>query len=187
MAEEGEDGEFADCSYWDNRYSKSTASEPSYDWLRSYQSLVPFFEKHLFVPKPPATRPHILHLGSGNSTVPIDLHRAGYTIQACIDFSTVVVDTMKQMHEEGGDIKWVTGDVRDMKQQVPDASVDVAFDKSTLDSMVWGSAWDPPETVIQDTTHYINEVRTGVPQIYNFHFDGYVLSKCHVLYCLIER
>lgn len=36
-------------------------------------------------------------------------------------------------------------DVRSL--QLPDASVDVAIDKGTLDAMIHGSLWDPPDDV----------------------------------------
>jgi hypothetical protein len=48
--------------------------------------------------------------------------------------------------------------VRDIRKQVPDASVDVAFDKGTLDAMISGSPWGPPDDVLQNTTCYIDEV-----------------------------
>ncbi len=48
-------------------------------------------------------------------------------------------------------------DVRDMKG-VDDASVDVAFDKSTLDVMIHGSPWSPPQDVRDNTSAYLREV-----------------------------
>ena len=37
-------------------------------------------------------------------------------------------------------------------------SVDVAFDKGTLDAMIYGSPWDPPDEVLDSTGRYIREV-----------------------------
>ena len=145
-------------SYWDNHYIGSNDSEPTHEWFKSYSRLTNFFNDHLFSTKPPP-HPTVLHLGSGDSTVPIEFHNIGYKKQTCIDFSKVVSDKMAQLHADK-EIHWVVGDVRDMKQHVPDASVDVAFDKGTLDAMISGSPWDPPDFVLENTKRYIDEVRT---------------------------
>lgn len=156
---DGENEKLTHHSYWDSRYLESdpTNSGPTHEWFRTYASLIPFFREHLFNIKPPnPSQPHILHLGSGDSTVPFELHREGYNNQTCIDFSSVVINKMAKTEMEG--INWVVGDVREMKQQIPDASVDVAFDKGTLDAMIYGDPWHPPDIVMQNTTRYINEV-----------------------------
>jgi hypothetical protein len=75
----------------------------------------------------------------------------------CIDFSSVVVNLMKPRHPNDHGVEWVEGDVRDMKV-VDTASIDVAFDKGTLDAMIHGSPWSPPDEVLQNTGKYINEV-----------------------------
>lgn len=54
--------------YWDARYS-NPSSVPTYEWFKSFDSLKPFFAKHL---PPPISNdgsksPRILHLGCGNS------------------------------------------------------------------------------------------------------------------------
>ena len=47
-------------------------------------------------------------------------------------------------------------DVRDL--QLPDGSVDVAIDKSTLDAMIHGSLWNPPDDVRANVGKYVDEV-----------------------------
>lgn len=47
-------------------------------------------------------------------------------------------------------------DVRDL--QLPDASVDVAIDKGTLDAMFYGSPYDPPDDVRINLAKYVDEV-----------------------------
>jgi len=42
---------------------------------------------------------------------------------------------------------------------VVDSSIDVAIDKGTLDAMISGSLWDPPDVVKTNTRLYIDEVR----------------------------
>lgn len=54
-------------------------------------------------------------------------------------------------------ISWRVADVRHMTDIV-DAAFDVAIDKGTLDAMISGSLWDPPEEVRTNTRLYIDEV-----------------------------
>lgn len=65
---------------------------------------------------------------------------------------------MAAQHADKDGIQWVHGDVRDMKSQIPDDSVDVAFDKGTLDAMISGSPWDPPKVVRENVGRYLDEV-----------------------------
>jgi hypothetical protein len=64
---------------------------------------------------------------------------------------------MKRRHE-GKSVEWQVGDVRDMKE-IEDGSIDVAFDKGTLDAMIWGSPWSPPDEVLENSRKYMEEVR----------------------------
>lgn len=43
---------------------------------------------------------------------------------------------------------------------IDDSSIDVAIDKGTLDAMISGSLWDPPDVVKTNTGLYIDEVCT---------------------------
>lgn len=54
-------------------------------------------------------------------------------------------------------IRWQKLDVRNM-ESIPDNSVDVAFDKGTLDAMIHGSPWSPPEDTTENTGRYLREV-----------------------------
>lgn len=47
--------------YWDEKYTAEGATK-SFDWFRDFQSLKPFFAKHM-----PDKAARILHLGCGNS------------------------------------------------------------------------------------------------------------------------
>jgi len=54
------------------------------------------------------------------------------------------------------DTRWLLMDVREL--DLPDASVDIAVDKGTLDAFVHGSLWDPPDDVRANVGKYVNEV-----------------------------
>jgi len=64
---------------------------------------------------------------------------------------------MTKRHAEFEGIEWKLMDVRDMAG-VADGSIDVAFDKGTLDAMIYGSPWDPPQMVKDNTSAYLKEV-----------------------------
>lgn len=54
-------------------------------------------------------------------------------------------------------IRWEKMDVRHM-DSVADSSIDIAFDKGTLDAMIHGSPWSPPEDTVSNTGEYLREV-----------------------------
>lgn len=66
---------------------------------------------------------------------------------------------MSKRESETGGINWKQADVREM-DLIPSESVDIAFDKGTLDAMIHGSPWDPPDDVLDNTGRYIREVRS---------------------------
>jgi hypothetical protein len=60
---------------------------------------------------------------------------------------------MKSRHP---DLEWRVMDVR--KMELPDATFDVAIDKATLDAMLYGSLWDPIDSVKTNIRAYADEV-----------------------------
>lgn len=64
---------------------------------------------------------------------------------------------MTKRHAEIPGIEWKQADVRDM-ETLADESVDVALDKGTLDAMIYGSIWNPPDEVKINTGRYMREL-----------------------------
>jgi Methyltransferase domain len=85
-----------------------------------------------------------------------DLQTLGYTEQTSVDFSEVVIDAMKTKYS-ALETRWCVMDVREL--QLPDNSAEVAIDKGTLDAMIHGSLWDPPDDVRSNVGRYIKEVQ----------------------------
>ncbi len=74
--------------------------------------------------------------------------------------------TAEAQNQLVGGIEWRCLDVRDMTG-IADRSVDVAFDKGTLDAMIHGSPWSPPDEVKENTSRYLKEVGFPTnPKIY---------------------
>ncbi|KAH9845219.1 Endothelin-converting enzyme 2 [Teratosphaeria destructans] len=142
-------------AFWDERYARSDGAAPTHEWFRTFKDLQPFLERHLFQSFRPAQDPRILHLGAGDSTFPHDLAELGYRNQSCVDFSAVLVRSMAARAVDG--VTWAREDVRRMPH-VASRSIDVAFDKGTLDAMIYGSPWSPPEEVKENTRRYMHEV-----------------------------
>ncbi|OHW96446.1 methyltransferase type 11 [Colletotrichum incanum] len=162
MADLSEAEALATPEFWNERYTKSDGSNPTHEWFRTFAALEPYFQKHLFSQRSPESAPRIMHLGSGDSTIPADLSERGYRNQLCLDFSTVVVDLMAARHAAVGGIEWRWADVRDMPDAAPTGSVDVAFDKGTMDAMIHGSPWSPPPDVRDNTARYLREVHRAL-------------------------
>jgi hypothetical protein len=96
-----------------------------------------------------------------SQTIPADLAARGYTNQLCLDFSNTALELMRARHAEEKGIEWRWADVRALEETVASGSVDVAFDKGTLDAMIHGSPWSPPDQVLSDTSRYMREVRVS--------------------------
>ncbi|KAB5539327.1 hypothetical protein GE09DRAFT_1248367 [Coniochaeta sp. 2T2.1] len=146
-------------TFWDAKYVVGDGLEPTHEWFGA-TSVQKLFERNLFSTSPfrPEDDPVVLHLGSGDSVVPIHLVEKGYKRQICTDFSPVVVKTMTARHAPyRGEIEWKLLDVRDMVG-VEDKSVTVAFEKSMLDVMIYGSPWNPPDEVRDNARRYMREV-----------------------------
>lgn len=159
MVKEDELIELAHPEYWNERYTSEqetgqdgTQPVDSYEWFRNFETLRPFFAEHL---PASSSRCHVLQLGCGSSTLTADLHALGYTNQTSVDFSQVIIDAMKSKYSHL-ESRWCVMDVRYL--ELSDGSVDMAIDKGTLDAMIHGSLWDPPDDVRCNVGKYVNEV-----------------------------
>lgn len=85
---------------------------------------------------------------------------------------------MSKHHAEIEGIEWKQMDVREM-EEIPPHSIDIAFDKGTLDAMIYGIGWDPPDEVRENTGRYMREVRSSYLSI------GAMLLREVELTCLL--
>ena len=133
--------------YWDERYKDENES---HEWFRSFAKLQSFLREEL---PQSSTRPVILHLGCGDSTLTSELAALGYRSQISIDFSETIIAQMRSRYPN---LDWRIGDVRHL--QIDDCSVKTAIDKGTMDAMLYGSVWDPPPEVQENVAKYVSEV-----------------------------
>ncbi|KAJ3843240.1 S-adenosyl-L-methionine-dependent methyltransferase [Lentinula raphanica] len=139
--------------YWNQRYALE-AQDASFDWFKSYSEISDILRSLI-----PDKSSKILMLGCGNSKLSQDMYDDGYSNIVNIDYSSIVIENMKQRHRESRpQMSWQEMDVRDLKFE--DNSFDVAIDKGTMDAMmtVKGDIWNPPQQVIDDCTKEVSEV-----------------------------
>ncbi|EGN96704.1 hypothetical protein SERLA73DRAFT_75577 [Serpula lacrymans var. lacrymans S7.3] len=145
--------EYGTKEYWDHRYSQHSDSA-TFDWFKSYAEVA-----HLIREYVPDKSSKILMLGCGNSSLSEDMWQDGYKNIVNIDYSSVVIQQMKQKY---GSIRpgmeWHEMDVRALS--FGNASFDVAIDKGTMDAMMASeiNVWDPPTQVVEDCTREVHEV-----------------------------
>ena len=129
-------------SYWENRFQ----CEEQYEWLCNYSDVKEYICRDVrFDDK-------ILVLGCGNSTFSADLYDAGFKNVTSVDFSTIVIDSMKKKYQYSHpSLKWIVSDVRNL-EEIEDATFDLVIDKACLDALVCdeGDPWRPNEETTKD-------------------------------------
>ena len=138
--------------YWDERYSKE-AEGTMFDWFKKWSDL-----EHLVGPLIPNKDSRILMLGCGNSTLSEDMYAAGYHNIVNVDYSSIVIDKMRERHADKPSMTWLEMDIKDLK--FDNESFDVAIDKGTMDALMCdkGDVWDPSEEVIKNCKEEVDEV-----------------------------
>ncbi|KAF9069792.1 S-adenosyl-L-methionine-dependent methyltransferase [Rhodocollybia butyracea] len=141
--------QYSTIDYWNQRYSQE-ADDASFDWFKSYSEVAEILGSII-----PEKSCKILMLGCGNSKLSEDMYNDGYKNIVNIDYSSVVINKMKERHPH---MEWHEMDVRDL--QFEDESFDIAIDKGTMDALmtVKGDIWNPPQKVIDDCNQEVSEV-----------------------------
>ncbi|PAV19595.1 S-adenosyl-L-methionine-dependent methyltransferase [Pyrrhoderma noxium] len=145
--------QYGTMEYWNERYQKESDGQ-SFDWFKSYKDIADLIQELI-----PDKSSRILMLGCGNSKLSEDMYDDGYQNIVNIDYSSIVIEQMKERHgETRSSMEWHEMDIRDLK--FDDNSFDVAIDKGTMDAMMTakGDVWDPPEHVINDCNKEVDEV-----------------------------
>ncbi|KAK2463612.1 hypothetical protein APHAL10511_004363 [Amanita phalloides] len=139
--------------YWNQRYAQESANDVAFDWFKSYADLAPYLHDLI-----PDRSSRILVLGCGNSKLSEEMWDSGYKNVVNTDYSTVVIEQMRQRHAESRpEMEWHEMDVRDLK--FDNDTFDVAIDKGTMDAMMTakGDVWEPPPLVVENCNKEVNE------------------------------
>ncbi|OCH91499.1 S-adenosyl-L-methionine-dependent methyltransferase [Obba rivulosa] len=139
--------------YWDQRYSQES-DDSSFDWFKSYGEVADMIRELI-----PNKSARILMLGCGNSKLSEDMYDDGYKNIVNIDYSSIVIEKMKQRNEHSRpEMEWHEMDIRQLT--FDSETFDVAIDKGTMDAMMTakGDVWDPPEEVVANCNREVDEV-----------------------------
>jgi hypothetical protein len=147
--------------YWESRF----AAEEEHEWLAGWGE--PTFRAAVEAAIPKDAR--ILLVGTGNSTLPMDMAISGYSRITASDYSETVVRKMAQkcasLAAAGtttttsasaspmppSPLMSIAWEVQDMTNlSYPDASFDAVLDKAALDAILadGGDVWDPPSNLL---------------------------------------
>jgi len=91
----------------------------------------------------------VLLVGCGNSTFSHDLYSDGVGTVTSLDYSEVVINSMREKHPETQTLKWVVGDMTDLS--FPPSTFDVVIDKAAMDALMVneGDVWNPDAEVVE--------------------------------------
>lgn len=117
---------YSETDYWNSRYEREP--EP-FDWYQPWSRI-----KTVVLPII-QTRGKALDVGCGNSPMTAELLADGFDEVTGIDISSVVIRQNQEKFAEEPRLRFICGDVLNM-EAIESSSVDVVFDKGTLDSLM---------------------------------------------------
>ncbi|EAY09212.1 hypothetical protein TVAG_309010 [Trichomonas vaginalis G3] len=116
---------YHDPNYWNTRYEHDNEEM---DWYQPWDNLKNALGKYV------TKDSTILSVGCGNSPMSAQLLKEGASKVYNVDFSHVVIDQMKALHQEESNLIWT--ECNATKLPYDDNTFDFVFDKGTLDSFV---------------------------------------------------
>ena len=89
--------EYHSQEYWENRYALFSKNM---DWYCNFEKIKTDFKLNEILDKyyPKKNKTKILELGCGNSSLAFDFYNYGYKNITSIDFSTVIINQMKEKY-----------------------------------------------------------------------------------------
>ena len=122
--------DYGDPAYWEQTYESD--KERTYDWLISFESLMPKIEQYL------KSEYKILVTGCGNAEFSEKLYDAGYKHIWNNDISKAVITQMKERNNSRPEMHWEVMDVCEMNYE--NGFFDIVIDKSTIDAICCGES-----------------------------------------------
>lgn len=98
--------EFHDKNYWNDFFIER--NEKPFEWYGEWDSI-----KH-YIQKSVDKKSKILFIGCGNSNLSSDMYDNGYTNQINIDYSSIVIEEMKNKNLSRRDMQFICMDATEM-------------------------------------------------------------------------
>lgn len=120
--------DFQDSMFWDNFF---TQRNDSFEWYIDSNQLGQYVSEKAKIDDP------ILHIGTGNSMLPVLLHDSfGFTSQIALDFSKTVIDIMRSKHAVDSHLEFIEGDVLCLNETLNGSYFQWVLDKGLFDAMI---------------------------------------------------
>jgi len=148
---------FRTIEYWDKRFLEESKNPNStHEWFSTYSD----FRKIVTSIAPPSNTETILVLGCGNSTLSYDL-LSDYkdSVITSHDYSSVVIESMKNLYKNESRLKW---DVCDCRKIPKDQKYDFIIEKGVVDALVAGSRSPWPKDMDQECLDFVKETKESV-------------------------
>lgn len=156
--------------YWEERF----ANETDFEWLVSYKDVAPQLQPFLVSTTSTNSKPKLLIVGCGNSSFSSDLYDDGYTQIINIDYSTNVIEKMREKHSQmRPSMTWEVMDMTNMSA-FDSESFDIVIDKAAMDAIMTeeGDPWNPDEKVITMSRNMCEHItRVLKPGGYHLHIS----------------
>lgn len=119
--------EFRSKDYWDRFFFER--GDEAFEWYGDFKDIEALVKKYL---KPSES---FLVIGCGNSNFSADFYDQGYHQIRNLDFSSIVIEEMRNKNASRADMQWDLGDMTDMALY-PNKSFDIVIDKGALDALM---------------------------------------------------
>ena len=117
--------------YWEQRYA-SRPQEKNFEWYGNFNVM----GEQLLRALAGVESPHLLHIGNGNSQLPVELWQRGFRSQIANDISPTVTAQMAERTAECEGLRWTVEDALAMPHA--DGTFDFVIDKGTYDAISTG-------------------------------------------------
>ncbi|OII76149.1 hypothetical protein cand_005470 [Cryptosporidium andersoni] len=134
--------DFTNNEYWEQFFLKLDKNKKvNFEWYGDYNLIKSKLLESLKYSHNSNKSINILHIGCGNSNIPLELYNIGYHNIVNIDFSQNVIEKMKKLCKEYYKMKWicldVENDLEDFANKEENKGIyDIIIDKGFLDAFL---------------------------------------------------
>lgn len=155
--------DFTSSEYWSEFFKKyGGESNRAFEWYGDFEVLRDLLIQSLRISgRSELDNKRILHVGCGNSTLPAKLYDEGFTDITNIDFSSQIIELMREKNKSREGLKWICMDIeKNFDNYVEKAEnlgkFDTIIDKGFLDAYLSDSASENGLSSRKKSTDFLN-------------------------------